>query len=293
MPTFDASTNPERIPFVEVLVALCDLAQGRGVEIMLVGATARDIALAADGQDAALRATNDVDIAVVVADASAFELLVADLAPTPAGVAHKFLVNGVEVDILPIGGIEREDRTIVWPDGSTMNTLGFAESLDSALWLELPLGRRIRVASIPAQAAFKIFAWADRGHATDRDAVDLRVLLRSFSAGIRLDRIYADGNLAVFEDYEFDIRLAGAYWLGMDVQRELGRQVAQRCRDIVVAGQDQGRLPLAMRANAAEDQLLLAAFTTGLAGMPSVDRRRGAVGDVRHAGHGRQGDLDE
>jgi predicted nucleotidyltransferase len=68
MPTFDASTNPERIPFVDVLMALCDLAQAGGVQIMLVGATARDIALAAEGHDAPLRATNDVDIAVVVAD---------------------------------------------------------------------------------------------------------------------------------------------------------------------------------------------------------------------------------
>lgn len=149
MPTFDASTNPERIPFVEVLMALCDLAKARGVEIVLVGATARDIALAAEGHDAPLRATNDVDIAVAVADAAAFERLVADLAPVPASGAHKFLINGIEVDIVPFGGIEREDRTVVWPDGSTMNTLGFAESLESALELVLPGGRRMRGPRFP------------------------------------------------------------------------------------------------------------------------------------------------
>lgn len=247
MPTFDASTNPDRVPFVDVLTALCDLAQARGVEIMLVGATARDIALAAEGHNASLRATNDVDIAVAVADAAAFERLVTDLTPVPEGGPHKFLTNGIEVDIVPFGGIEREDRTIVWPDGSTMNTLGVAESLESALELLLPHGRRMRVASIPAQAAFKIFAWADRGHATNRDAVDLRVLLHSYSAGARLDRIYAEDNLVVLEDYDFDVRFAGAYWLGVDVRLDLGDRVAQRCRDIVVADEDHGRLPLAMR----------------------------------------------
>jgi predicted nucleotidyltransferase len=220
--------------------------------------------LAAEGHDAPLRATNDVDIAVAVADAAAFEVLVADLSPVPAGGAHKFLINRVEVDIVPFGGIEREDRSIVWPDGSTMSTLGFVESLGSALELLLPERRRMRVASIPAQTAFKIFAWADRGHWTDRDAVDLRVLLLSFSSGARLHHLYADDNLAVLEDHDFDVRLAGAYWLGVDVQRELGRQVAQRCRDVVVADEASGRLPLAMRANTGEDQALLAAFVAGL-----------------------------
>jgi hypothetical protein len=45
MPTFDASTNPERVPFAEVLIALCDMAAARTVALMLVGATARDVAL--------------------------------------------------------------------------------------------------------------------------------------------------------------------------------------------------------------------------------------------------------
>ncbi len=264
MPTFDASTNPERIPFVDVLIALCDLAQARGVEIMLVGATARDIALAAEGHEAPLRATNDVDIAVVVADAAAFEHLVADLAPVPSGGAHKFLVDAIEVDIVPFGGIEREDRTIVWPDGSTMNTLGFAEAIQSALELLLPGGRMMRVASIPAQAVFKVFAWADRGPSTDRDAVDLGVLLQCYSSGDRLDHIYAEDSLAVLGEYDYDVRLAGGHWLGVDVRVHLGSQVARRCRDVVVADSDPGRLPLAMRGDAAEDRALLTAFAAGL-----------------------------
>lgn len=264
MPTFDASTNPERIPFPDVLIALCDLAQARGVDIMLVGATARDIALAAEGHDAPLRATNDVDIAVAIADAAAFERLVADLAPVPTVSSHKFLVNGIEVDIVPFGGIERDDRTFVWPDGTTMNTLGFSESLDSALELLLPDGRRILVASIPAQSAFKVFAWADRGHRTDRDAVDLRVLLRSYSSGIHLDHIYADESLAVLAEYDFDVRLAGAHWLGVDIRLDLGHQVARRCRDTVVGDDVQSRLPLAMHGSIAEQRAILAAFAAGL-----------------------------
>lgn len=275
MATFDASTNPERVPFVEVLMALCDLAQAREVEIMLVGATARDVALAADGHDANLRATNDVDIAVAVADAAAFEQLVANLAPIRAGGSHKFRIEDIEVDIVPFGGIERGDRTIVWPDGSTMNTLGFAEALESALELILPRGLRMPVASIAAQTAFKLFAWSDRGRSTDRDAVDLRVLLLSYSSGVRLDRIYADDNLAVLEDYDFDVRLAGSHWAGVDVRLNLGSRVAGRCRDILAADENESRLPLAMRGNMIEDRAILAAFAAGLRPDPDESDKPG------------------
>jgi predicted nucleotidyltransferase len=55
--------------------------------------------------------------------------MIADLSPAPVGSVHTFLVSGITVDIVPFGGIEREDRTVVWPDGSVMNTLGFAEAL--------------------------------------------------------------------------------------------------------------------------------------------------------------------
>lgn len=264
MPIFDASTNPERVPFVEVLITLCDMAKARGVEIMLVGATARDVALIAEGYGPALRATNDVDIAVAVSDAAAYERLVADLTPARAGSAHAFLVDGITVDIVPFGGIESEGRTVIWPDGAVMNTLGFAEALQCAIELLLPGGRTLRVASIPAQAAFKVFAWADRGFETDRDAVDLRVLLHAYSFGDRLDHIYAEGSLAVFGDYDYDVRLAGGHWLGADVRTNLGDQVARRCTDVIAADNDRGRLPLAMRGNIVEDRALLAAFVAGL-----------------------------
>jgi hypothetical protein len=64
MPTFDVSTNPDRVPFSQVLLTLAELARAKAASMLLVGATARDIALAADAHAAPLRATNDVDIAV-------------------------------------------------------------------------------------------------------------------------------------------------------------------------------------------------------------------------------------
>lgn len=50
----------------------------------------------------------------VVARAAAVDYLVAGLERHGRSV-HSFLVEGVEVDVLPYGGIEEEDRTILCP----------------------------------------------------------------------------------------------------------------------------------------------------------------------------------
>lgn len=203
--------NPDRLPFVDVLVAIAELTRAAGVDVMLVGATARDVAPAAEGHDLALRATNDVDIAVAVADAAAFDRLVAGLDAVSPDIAHRFLIQGVEVDVVPFGGIERADRTIIWPDGTTMNTLGFTEALSSALQVTLPGGLTIAVASLAAQTAPKIFAWADRGSWTERDAVDLRSLLRAYGEGPRHDGVYAEAGLPILAAHDFDVRRAGSW----------------------------------------------------------------------------------
>jgi predicted nucleotidyltransferase len=264
MPTFDVSTNPDRVPFSEVLLALAELARAKAVSILLVGATARDIALAAEGHTAPLRATSDVDIAVAIADSATFDALVADLEPARRDSPHKFLVEDIEVDIVPFGGVERADRTIEWPDGSIMNTLGFFEAMGSALKLVLAPEVTIAVASLAAQTALKIFAWADRGHWTERDAVDLRTLLFAYSEGVRLDNVYAESRLAMLESYDYDVRRAGAHWLGVDIRCDLGGEVAQRCVRLVVDDQDRGRLPAAMRGDFALNRLLLEALQAGL-----------------------------
>ena len=256
----------DRIPFREVLEHLTELSDAAGVEMILVGATARDIALVAENQDAALRATNDVDIAVAVQDAEAFMRLTSSLTPMRRGVAHKFTVMGVEVDIVPFGGIESPERTITWPDGAVMNTLGFAEAVRSGLRIKLGGERTLLVASLAAQAALKIFAWADRNDRTERDAVDLRTLIDAYSAADRFDDLYAEGNQGTLAHYEYDVRHAGAHLLGADVRDQLGGLVAARC--VQTIGTDDSRafewLSRAMRADVAENANLLVALRSGL-----------------------------
>lgn len=264
MTSFDVSINPEWVPFPEVLAAVADLARCAGVDLILVGATARDVALAAEGYDAVLRATNDIDIAIAVADRDSFGAFVAGLERASIANPHKFLVHGLEVDVVPFGGIEREDRTIEWPDGTRMNTLGFAEALQCALELRLPDGVALKVASLPAQAALKIFAWADRGDWTNRDAVDLRTLMHAYSDGRRLNDVYDEQHYGLLERYEYEVRLVGAHLLGADVRRYLGATVATRCVDVIEEDRSgRQRLGAAMRDDIEVNLLLLEAFVGG------------------------------
>src|SRR5665647_1008018 len=78
--------------------------------------------------------TGDWDIADQVADWEAFNWLGKALQAgknplfTKSRSMHRFKhVNGVEIDITPFEGVEKQDGTIVWPqDDQQMNVLGFS-----------------------------------------------------------------------------------------------------------------------------------------------------------------------
>lgn len=252
----------ESLPFHEVLHAVALLGQRVDGQLLLIGATARDIALQAEGHDSALRATNDVDIAVAVADMDAFRVITRGLnKPPPGNTDHKFLVAGSVVDIVPFGGVEAEDRTIRWPDGTLMNTLGLNEALGSAILLELEDGLTLKVASLPALAALKVLAWADRHEWTSRDAVDLRALMSAYSDGDRLDAVYAEQNFAMLASYDYDVGCAGVYLLGVAIHNDLGLAVADACLNVVT---NSDALAAAMQGDFATAQRRLAAFSDGL-----------------------------
>lgn len=265
MTTFADSTNSDGLPFATTIHALAKQARTTGVEMLLVGATARDIALAANGHAPPTRATNDVDIVIMVAAMDDFAAMTATLTPHPDGGLHKFLVDGVKVDIVPFGGVERADRSIEWSDGTVMNTLGFMEALGCALCLELSDDLTLHIASLPGLAALKILAWQDRHSWTDRDAVDIRTILHAYSEDARLDDVYAEGRLHILEEFDYEPRLAGAFWLGSDVSRYLGKNVAARCADIIDKDQqDRQQLPNGMRGRYVEDVKLLDALVRGM-----------------------------
>lgn len=199
-----------------------------GVEIFLVGATARIILLENVFGLHTGRATHDIDFAFAVESWDQFQAIKDRLTSTsgfeemrgeaqrltckPANVEHRFVV-----DLIPFGGLESSRNTIAWPPDMSimMNVAGYRDAHASAVQVEIGPGIVISIASIPGIAILKLFAWVDRGRGNPKDAIDLVTLLRQYNEAGNQERIYEDA-IAALEAVEYDVELAGAWLLGSD-----------------------------------------------------------------------------
>ncbi len=134
-----------------------------GIDLLLVGAAARDVLLSYAHGIALARATHDADLALAVPNWDAFETLRRRLAdsgifePTPA--RHKLRHrSGIRIDLIPFGGVERPDGSIAWPPeyAEVMEVLGFAEARASAIEVRLPDSHILDVVALPMLAVLKV-----------------------------------------------------------------------------------------------------------------------------------------
>lgn len=215
---FSNSTDPD---VVGMAVALGARAAEVGLDPMLVGAGARTLWSVALTGALPSRATQDVDVAVAVGSWEQLRTLTSLLTPE-GSVEHRFVVEGVPVDVVPFGAVEAADRTIRWADDHVMNVLGLREALDVRVSVLLPGGVRTSIPSVPALASLKVIAWLDRRLVTARDAVDLAIILGWWGAGPLLDQVYAEEHEDVLAACDFDPFRTGAALLGAGMADVLG-----------------------------------------------------------------------
>lgn len=202
-----------------------------GLEPLLVGATARDLLLVHVFEQPVRRATLDVDFAVALASWEQFEALKEELIN-----GHGFqdkprqkqrLIYGGEgegkgmtIDLVPFGGLQVDGSTVAWPPEMDvlMTVTGYAEAQQAAVSVELGTGHQVKVASLPALAILKVFAWSDRGHRTmGKDAVDLLTLLRSYADAGNSERMTdSDQTLEKWKALKYNDERTGAWLLGRD-----------------------------------------------------------------------------
>lgn len=253
------------------------------IDLLLVGAAARDVLLSYAHGVALARATYDADLAFAVPDWDAFESLRRRLLASrifqPTLVHHKLEHrSGMRTDLIPFGGVERPDGSIVWPPEyhEVMEVLGFAEARASATEVRLPGGHILHVVALPMLAVLKVFAWTDRHLREPRkDAADLFDILTSYLDTGQDTRLYSEA-AHLLEDPAFDYRVAGAWLAGHDA-RALVDQHSRRSERIIdkltaVLRQESdvdGPLRLAGEASRRDLEFarrLLAAFLAGLSG---------------------------
>ncbi|GAB2766151.1 nucleotidyl transferase AbiEii/AbiGii toxin family protein [Amycolatopsis magusensis] len=239
------STEPDLLLAARVLTRVDAAAREAGVDYLVVGATARTIPSIGLVGGPPERATRDIDIAAAVGSWADFERLAAKLERRGRHV-HAFLVEGVEVDVVPHGGIEGEDRTILWPDDHRMNVRGLSEAVEAAETVLLPGGLEIRVPAIPALALLKLLTWWERRADTTRDAIDLATMIGWYSTGEYFDRLY-DDEVAVLVRHDFDPAPAGAWLLGSQLPGLLDAEGVAALLRIVEDEDALGRLARDMR----------------------------------------------
>jgi len=238
----DHSNRPAREQLAHLIVALRTISPP---SLTLVGAAARDIWLD-EFQVPIVRATTDSDFAFAVETWEQFSALRAGLLRVEGFAAtrveYKVTYRGQGVDLIPFGGVERLDRTIVWPnDEPVMNVTGLREAARTGVEVRLPGGVSVPVASLPAMALLKICAWADRNERTDRDAGDFWSLFVAWIASTG-DTIFGPA-LDVYEAFEFDPQPTAAWLLGSEVRALLATdvQAIQHVDDTLKAEADPDR----------------------------------------------------
>ena len=217
----------ERLPeagLVDLLHLVHGVAGKLAVDFFVAGAMARDLILYNVFGQKPSRLTLDVDLGIRVSGWGQFRALKDALLQTGAfsaapGTDYRlhYRPARMPLDLVPFGQIETTEGKIAWPPNGDweMNVAGFEEAQKAALSVEIAHGFSVPVASLPAIALLKLVAWQERRNATNKDAADLLLLLKSYATAGNLDRLY-DIETQWLEAFDHHPDLAGAALLGQD-----------------------------------------------------------------------------
>lgn len=230
----DLSDAEDLEPLAVVLGAVSRRAEALALEWILIGAAARDLIFRKNPGRSPTRATLDVDVAVEVADWSAYSALCDALielegARRMDGVAHRLVLPAERLlDLVPFGDVAA-GGSIAWPpsDEPEMDVVGLADAHRHAEPVRLARGVELRIPTLENFLALKLLAWRDRHlDAPRRDSIELDDLLSMAGDLVDLETLYGE-HVERLEAHSFEPRLAaldliGSRWcelLGPDARR--------------------------------------------------------------------------
>jgi len=221
---YQVSSNNFSNPLLkELLEKIKPLFDSLGLKFFIIGATARDMIMDAFGEKSG-RATHDLDIAVAIPDWSEYsrienELIKIEGIEKDKKQKQRFIFNKLfKLDIVPFGNIKNEDDKIFWPpdESVAMSVLGFSEVEKSTQKVTIDESLTIEIASLAGIFILKIIAWLDRHLEGNKDADDMGFILTNYLF-INEDRAVHEHYEEIYEQEDFNVHIAGATLLGIDI----------------------------------------------------------------------------
>lgn len=160
-----------------------------GIDFYLVGAISRNVWMSGINNIAPRRTTGDIDFGVFINDKGTYEALKEYLLETEGFREYKqnaFVLlwkDGTQVDLLPFGNIEDEDRkvTVTGTGYTSVHVDGFKEVYEEGLpEVELPNITPFKVCTLPGIIMLKLIAWDDRPEVRRDDILDISDLIEHF-----------------------------------------------------------------------------------------------------------------
>lgn len=214
----------------DTLKALSKVMGELNLDVYVVGALARDIAMEILNMPPSPRRTTDLDVAIALSDWKQFDTLKEKLLKnnfTKGVPKQRFYYKGedgnndYEVDVVPFGELETEEK-IAWPpEGNPqMSVKCFKDVMAIADTVSIDDDFSIKLASLSGQFLIKFDTWIDRSLLTEKDANDMFYLMNNFYLAYVCFKQPVPNE--VQEDSEdFDPLIGGARWIACEMREFL------------------------------------------------------------------------
>jgi predicted nucleotidyltransferase len=211
------------------------------IDFYLIGALARDTWYAELNKRS--RATKDVDFAVLIGSQKDYDAVKEYLAEHKNFITIKnnsFVMkspDGVEVDILPFGGIEIDQEVQLTGTGLTsIKVNGFLEVYQAGTEeMKLATGHTFKIATLPAIVLLKLIAYDDRPEMRFKDARDMVNIIDNYF-DLQAELIY-EYHFNIFEGEEMSENEIAALVIGREMHKIIAENEAlfQRLSKIITA----------------------------------------------------------
>lgn len=216
---YKALKSPHLKEILSDINQVCDELE---IRFFGIGALARNIWYVQN--DGHSRGTKDIDFGVYVATNEMYRLLLRKLeknynySKVDTNAFCLISPQGVQIDLLPFGEIEKEGKVLVEGKGLvSINLDGFKETFKYGLIEENIEGDSIKICSIPSVVLLKLIAFDDRPEERHNDPLDIDSIIKHYPE-VETELIWEEYNF-LYEDDGKSHNEIGVEVLGYEISK--------------------------------------------------------------------------